>query len=89
MLTFGTSDLQRKTAEVQRSALDKPVMLTYHGKPRLVMMSIEEYVRRPGVSLVAGPEALPDSAIERLQALAEAHPEAECVVAGGLASLQD
>jgi len=89
MLTFGTTDLQRRTADVQKAALKSPVLLTYHDKPRFIMMTVEEYARRPGVDLVAGPESLPDSAVARLQAIAEAHPDAECVVAGGLAALLD
>jgi hypothetical protein len=89
MLTFGTTDLQRRTADVQKAALKSPVMLTYHDKPRFIMMTVEEYARRLGVSLVAGHKALPDSAVVRLQAMVERHPDAECVVAGGLAALGD
>lgn len=85
MLTFGTTDLQRRTTEVQRAALGGPVLLTYHDKPRFVMMTVEEYVRRPGVALVAGPEAFPDAVVARIQALADEHSEAEGEIAGGLA----
>lgn len=89
MLTFGTTDLQRRTAEVQKAALADPILVTYHDKPRFVMMTVEEYVRRPGVRLVAKPEAFPDTVIERIQALADAFPDADGELAGGLAAELD
>lgn len=43
--SFAASDLQRNPAEIQKAALMGPVFLTYHDKPRYVMMSLDEFVR--------------------------------------------
>lgn len=45
MSSFAASDLQRNPAEIQKAALMGPVFLTYHDKPRYVMMSLDEFVR--------------------------------------------
>lgn len=45
MLSFTSADLQRRTGEVQASAGQEPVVLTDYGKPRNVMLSVDEYVR--------------------------------------------
>lgn len=46
--SFAASDLQRNPAEIQKAALMGPVFLTYHDKPRYVMMSLDEFVRIQG-----------------------------------------
>jgi prevent-host-death family protein len=45
MQAFSTTALSRKIGDVVAAALRTPVTLTQHGKPRLVIMSIEEYDR--------------------------------------------
>jgi hypothetical protein len=45
MQSFAASELQRNPAEIQKAALMGPVFLTYHDKPRYVMMSLDEFVR--------------------------------------------
>lgn len=45
MQSFAASELQRNSAEIQKAALMGPVFLTYHDKPRYVMMSLDEFVR--------------------------------------------
>jgi hypothetical protein len=85
MPTFTAAEIQRKSSEIQRAATREPVFLTYHEKPRFVMLSIEDFVRLGGVSVVARPENLPDSVASRLQALADAHEDVELELAGGLA----
>jgi hypothetical protein len=60
---------------------------TYHDKPRYVMMSVEDFVRLRGVRLIADPAGLPDSVVARLRELADAFPDEEAELAGGLADL--
>jgi hypothetical protein len=85
MVAFTAAELQRRAADVQKAALREPVFLTYHEKPRFVMLSMEDYARLGGVSIVASPEGLPESVAQRLQELADMHPHAELEVSGGLA----
>jgi len=87
MRMFPASDLQRNPAEIQKAALEAPVFLSYHEKPRYVIMSLEDFVRLRGATLVAGPESFPDSVIARIRQLEEAHPNAVPELAGGLAAL--
>ncbi|MCV6547617.1 MAG: type II toxin-antitoxin system prevent-host-death family antitoxin [Cohaesibacter sp.] len=42
---FRASDLTRKTCEILHEATIAPIILTNHGKPRHVVMSVEEYER--------------------------------------------
>lgn len=42
---FATSDLSRKSGEVIAAALRQPIMITQRNKPRLVLLSIEDYRR--------------------------------------------
>ena len=51
--SFAASDLQRNSAEIQKAALMGPVFLTYHDKPRYVMMSLDEFVRLQGKEATA------------------------------------
>jgi hypothetical protein len=89
MRVFASSDLQRNPAEVQKAALMEPVFLSYHDKPRYVMMSLEEYVRLKGVEIVAAPESFPESVIERIRQIADSHPEIDVEIGGGLADELD
>jgi prevent-host-death family protein len=43
MRSFSTSDLSRKSGDVIASALQGPVSIVQRGKPRLIMLSVEEY----------------------------------------------
>lgn len=58
MQTFTSIDLQKQTGDVQRAAAREGAIITSHGKPRNVMLSIEEYRR---LKLAAG-ETLPQMA---------------------------
>jgi len=42
---FRASDLTRKTGEILHAATIAPITLTNHGKPRHVILSVEEYER--------------------------------------------
>jgi prevent-host-death family protein len=45
MLTISSQELQRRTGEVQIEAAREPVVVTTHGRPRCVLLSVEEYAR--------------------------------------------
>jgi len=45
MREFSSLDLQQQSGEIQRSAVVSPVVILNHGKPRSVMMSVEEFRR--------------------------------------------
>ncbi|WP_164606988.1 type II toxin-antitoxin system Phd/YefM family antitoxin [Rhodopseudomonas sp. BR0M22] len=85
MKVFASSDLQRNPSEIQKAALLEPVFLSYHDKPRYVIMSLEEYVRLKGATILASPRSLPDSVIERIHEIANSHPDMDVEVGGGLA----
>jgi len=43
MRTFSTSDLSRKSGDIIASALQGPTAISQRGKPRLVVLSVEQY----------------------------------------------
>lgn len=43
--TFSTSDLSRKSGDLIAEALRRPVTITQRNKPRLVLLSYEDYQR--------------------------------------------
>jgi prevent-host-death family protein len=45
MARFTTSDLSRKSGDIIAEALRRPVTITQRNKPRLVLLSIEDYRR--------------------------------------------
>jgi prevent-host-death family protein len=45
MRSFSSLDLQQQSGEIQRAAIQAPVVIKSHGKPRAVMMSVEEFRR--------------------------------------------
>jgi prevent-host-death family protein len=45
MTEYSTSDLSRKSGDIIAAALRRPVTITQRNKPRLVLMSIEDYRR--------------------------------------------
>lgn len=45
MSRYTTSDLSRKSGDIIAEALRKPVTITQRNKPRLVLLSIEDYRR--------------------------------------------
>lgn len=55
MREFSSLDLQQQSGEIQRSAAGSPVLILNHGKPRSVMMSVEEFRRLK----LAAAESLP------------------------------
>ena len=45
MNSYTTSDLSRRSGDVIAEALRRPVMITQRKKPRLLLLSIEDYRR--------------------------------------------
>ncbi|MGQ9365901.1 type II toxin-antitoxin system Phd/YefM family antitoxin [Azospirillum sp. A39] len=50
MQVFSSLDLQQRTGEVQRAVVREPVVVTSHGKPKTVMMSVEEFRRLKAIA---------------------------------------
>lgn len=44
-MRYSTSDLSRKSGDIIARALQAPITITQRGKPRLILMSVEEYNR--------------------------------------------
>jgi hypothetical protein len=72
MQFFPASELQRNPAEIQKAALMGPVFLTYHDKPRYVMMSLDEFVRIQGTDITAHLAAYPAIVASRIRELTKA-----------------
>jgi prevent-host-death family protein len=45
MLTVSVQELQKRIGDVQSEASRDPVLITSHGKPRCVLLSVDEFVR--------------------------------------------
>jgi prevent-host-death family protein len=43
--TISSQDLQQQTGEIQRAAVSGPVVIMSHGKPRSIVMSVDEFRR--------------------------------------------
>jgi len=87
MQVFTSEELQRRPAEVQQSALVEPTMITFHGRPRLVMMSVDEFDRlRARRHLVLRAAGLSDDIIAEMQRIADEHPSGDddLTLLGGL-----
>lgn len=68
MRTFRSQDMQKQAAVVQEAAMREPVLITYHDRPRLVVMSMEEFERMGGSAKPAGAEApAPIASLNRSQ----------------------
>lgn len=68
MRTFKSQDMQRQPASLQEAAIVEPVVITYHDRPRLVLMSMEEYDRLQGRRRSVGSiEELPESIARELE----------------------
>lgn len=50
MKSYTSLDLQQRTGDIQRAAIVEPVVITSHGRPRMVISSIEEFVRLKAAS---------------------------------------
>ena len=68
MQTFRAQDMQRQAAVMQEAAMVEPVIITYHDRPRLVLMSMREYDRLRGRGAAREVELAPQIA-QRIEAL--------------------
>jgi prevent-host-death family protein len=67
MIKYSTSDLSRKSGDIIAEALRRPVTITQRNKPRLVLLSIEDYrqlTARAGTRKAGRLEAMPDDLFE-------------------------
>jgi len=70
MTEYSTSDLSRKSGDIIAEALRRPVIITQRNKPRLVLLSIEDYRRLTanGDTRRAGRlETMPDDLFEEVK----------------------
>lgn len=72
MQIFRAQDMQKQAAIMQEAAMLEPVIITYHDRPRLVLLSMQEYDRLRGRQRTVGATVeLPDSVIKQIEAMAE------------------
>jgi prevent-host-death family protein len=67
MTQYSTSDLSRKSGDIIAEALRRPVTITQRNKPRLVLLSIEDYRKltvRGDTRKVGRLETMPDALFE-------------------------
>jgi prevent-host-death family protein len=50
MKSYTSLDLQQRTGDIQRAAIGEPVIITNHGRPRLVISTVEEFARLKAAS---------------------------------------
>jgi len=87
MQVFTSEELQRRPAEVQQSALIEPTLITFHGRPRLVMMSLYEFDRLRGRRHTAlDGVQLSEDLLSEMRRIAEECPvdDADLKLLGGL-----
>lgn len=76
MEMFRSQDLQRQASVIQDAAIKEPVIITYHDRPRFVLMTMQEYDRLRGRRRQAGAVAsLPDPVAQQIEALAQIEDE--------------
>ena len=69
--TYSTSDLSRKSGDIIAEALRHPVTITQRNKPRLVLLSVEDYHRlrhRADTRTVGVIEDMSDSLLAEVEA---------------------
>ena len=78
MAQYSTSDLSRKSGDIIAAALRKPVTITQRNKPRLVLLSIEDYRRltaRAETRKTGTLETMPDALFEDLKGAVSAYEQ--------------
>jgi prevent-host-death family protein len=81
MTRYSTSDLSRRSGDIIADALRKPVTITQRNKPRLVLLSIEDYrrlIERAQTRKASMAEAMPEALFDEFkQAIAAYERESE------------
>jgi len=78
--TYSTSDLSRKSGDIIAEALRHPITITQRSKPRLVMLSIEDYqrLRHRADTRVSGTlETMPDSLLAEVENAVAAYADSD------------
>jgi prevent-host-death family protein len=78
MTEYSTSDLSRKSGDIIAAALRRPVTITQRNKPRLVLMSIEDYRRltaKADKRKAGRLETMPDDLFEDLEEAVIGHEQ--------------
>jgi prevent-host-death family protein len=76
MTEYSTSDLSRKSGDIIAEALRRPVTITQRNKPRLVLLSIEDYHRlkaRAETRMAGRLETMPDELFEDVKRAVDAY----------------
>ena len=76
MTEYSTSDLSRKSGDIIAEALRRPVTITQRNKPRLVLLSIEDYRRlkaRAETRTASRLETMPDELFEDVKRAVDAY----------------
>lgn len=78
MTKYSTSDLSRKSGDIIAEALRRPVTITQRNKPRLVLLSIEDYRKltaRADTRKAGRLESMPDDLFEGLKEAGRAYEQ--------------
>lgn len=78
MTRYSTSDLSRKSGDIIAEALRRPVTITQRGKPRLVLLSTEDYrllTARADTRKVGTLETMPDEDFAEFQRAVETYAD--------------
>lgn len=76
MNSYSTSDLSRRAGDIIADALREPVTITQRNKPRLVLLSIEDYRRltqRKDPRKVGTLDTMSDQTFEKFKDAVEAY----------------
>lgn len=71
MRKYSSLDLQQRTGEIQAAALRDPVALTFHGRPRTIMLAVDEFCRLKDIASEPVPSELRQAAPEVLGPLSD------------------
>lgn len=76
--TYSTSDFSRRSGGIIAEALRRPVTITRRSKPRLVILSIEDYehmCRQADNRLAGTLETVPDRLLDEVESAIEAYAD--------------
>lgn len=74
--SYSTSDLSRKSGDIIAEALRRPVTITQRGKPRLVLLNVEDYerlVRQTDAGSAGTIETMPDGLLAEFENAVDAY----------------
>jgi prevent-host-death family protein len=76
MATYSTSDLSRRSGDIIAEALRRPVTIVQRNKPRLVLLSIEDYrklIARADTRATGTLDTMPDNLFEEFRSAVGAY----------------